>query len=134
MKTYIRRRLARLEGRRVNSGPNESDLRRFKFKSTIMSIVAFHAGEWAPGDSLATALARGLDITAVELKNALKPNSCDRRDIWVLVLEKLNDLIVARGGRSRRTVRRSSKDRARMTFGATVSKCSTSSMRKFLRL
>jgi hypothetical protein len=64
-----------------------------------MSIVAFHAGGLTPGDSLATALARALDITAGELKNAMSPNNHNGPDFWPLILEKLNDLSTARGGR-----------------------------------
>jgi hypothetical protein len=99
MKTRTRARLARLEAQWVNSAANQQDMRWYEFKSTVMAIVAFHAGELTPQDSLATALARALDMTACELKSALNPNNGDGPDIWPLVLEKLNDLAAVRGGR-----------------------------------
>jgi hypothetical protein len=99
MKTHTRARLARLEAEWVNSVANQNDLRWYEFKSAIMAIVAFHVGELAPQDSLATALARALGMTAGELKSALDPNNDDGQDIWPLLLEKLNNLAAARGGR-----------------------------------
>jgi hypothetical protein len=99
MKTRTKVRLARLESRWPNSIANQNDLEWYQFKSAAMAIVAFHAGKLTPKDSLATALARVLDMTANELKAALDPNNRDGPDIWPLVLEKLNDLAAARGGR-----------------------------------
>jgi hypothetical protein len=64
----------------------------------VISVVAFYAGEWTPGDSLANALARALDITAGELINALSPNNDDNPNIWPRVREKLNAIVTARGG------------------------------------
>jgi hypothetical protein len=96
MNKQIWSRLVRLEAQRSHHGANTSDSKQFKFKMAIMSIVAFHAGEMTPADSFATALARGLCITARELKSALNPDNDDRLDVWALVLDKLNDLFVAR--------------------------------------
>jgi hypothetical protein len=98
MKARTKARLARLEARWVNSTANENDVIGYEFKSIVMSMVAFYAGEWTPGDSLAIALARGLDMTAGELKDALSPNNDDNPNIWPRVLEKLNAIIAARGG------------------------------------
>jgi hypothetical protein len=99
MKTRTRRRLARLEARWINSTANENDLMWYEFKSTVMSIVAVYAGQLKPEASLATALARALDMTAGELKNALSSNNRDDPDIWPRVLEKLNAIVAAHGGR-----------------------------------
>jgi hypothetical protein len=98
MKTRTRVRLARLEAQSANSLANQDDLRWYEFKSAVMAIVAFHAGNLTSKDSLAAALARALDMTPNELKGALDPNSVDVMDMWPLVLEKLNDLAAARGG------------------------------------
>jgi hypothetical protein len=97
VKTLTWNRLARLEAQRSHPGTNTSDSKQFKFKMAVMSIVAFHAGGMTPADSFATALARGLSITARELKSALNPDNDDRLDVWALVLDKLNDLSVSRG-------------------------------------
>jgi hypothetical protein len=99
MKTRTKGRLAGLEARWVNGTANENDLIGYEFTSTLMSIVAFYAGELTPQDSLATALARALDMTAGELKNTLSPNNDDNPNIWPMVLEKLNAIVAARGGR-----------------------------------
>lgn len=98
MKTHIKARIARLEAQRSNRIADKNDSKQFQFKMAVMSVVAFHAGELTFGDSFASALARGLSITSLELKNALKSNNCDRLNVWALVLEKLNDLSVLRGG------------------------------------
>jgi hypothetical protein len=63
-----------------------------------MAILSFHAGELSAGESFAAALARGLDITGGELKNALTPDNPDPLDLGSLMVEKLNDLSTARGG------------------------------------
>jgi hypothetical protein len=97
MKKRTRARLARLEARWVDSS-NENDLIRHEFKSTVMSIVAFFGGELTPKDSLATALARELEMPAGELKKVLSPNNDDNH-IWPIVLEKLNAIVAAHGGR-----------------------------------
>ncbi len=99
MKTRTKVRLTRLEAQRVNSVANQNDLRWYEFRSTMMSIVAFYAGQLKPGDSLATALARALDITDGELKSALSSNNRDDPNILPMVLEKLNAIVAARGGR-----------------------------------
>jgi hypothetical protein len=98
MNHHVKRRLARLEARRLNRVADESALKRFEFKTAVMSIVAFHAGELARAPSFATALAGALHITDGELKSALRPGNHDRLDLWALVLKKLNDLAAARGG------------------------------------
>jgi hypothetical protein len=97
MKTRTRARLARLEARWVDSS-NENDMIGYEFRSTVMSIVAFYGGELTPKDSLATALARALDMPAGELKNVLSPTNDDDH-IWPMVLEKLNAMVAAHGGR-----------------------------------
>jgi hypothetical protein len=98
VKTLTWNRLARLEAQQSHHGANKSDSKQFKFKMAITSIVAFHAGALTPADSFATALARGLCITTLELKTALSPDNHDRFDLWARVLEKLNDLSASRGG------------------------------------
>jgi hypothetical protein len=97
MKAETWSRLLRLEAQQSQSGADKSASKQFKFKMAVMSIVAFHAGELTPKDSLATALARALHITDCELKTALNPENRDRLDIWALVLERLNNLASARG-------------------------------------
>jgi hypothetical protein len=97
MKTRTRARLARLEARWVDSS-NENHMIGYEFRSTVMSIVAFYGGELTPKDSLATALARALDMPAGELKNVLSPTNDDDH-IWPMVLEKLNAMVAAHGGR-----------------------------------
>jgi hypothetical protein len=96
MKVQIRRRLARLEAQL--SAANEFDV-WYQFKSAAMSIVGFHAGNLVAGESLATAFARALEIAPSELKNALGPDRNDGPDVWSMTLEKLNSLVVTRGGR-----------------------------------
>jgi hypothetical protein len=98
MKTRTRARLARLEARWAKSGATENDLIGYEFKSTVMSIVAFHAGELRPEDSLATALARAIGITAGELKSAFSSNNRDDLDVWPMILEKLNAIVAAHAG------------------------------------
>jgi hypothetical protein len=97
MKTRTRARLARLEARWVDSS-DENDMLGYEFRSTVMSIVAFYGGELTPKDSLATALARALDMPAGELKNVLSPTNDDDH-VWPMVLEKLNAMVAAHGGR-----------------------------------
>jgi hypothetical protein len=99
MKTRRRARLARLESQWVSTVADQKGLEWYEFKSAVMAIIAFHAGRLTPKDSLATALARALNVTASELKSALDPNNVEATDMWPLVLEKLNDLATARGGR-----------------------------------
>jgi hypothetical protein len=100
VKTKTWNRLAKLEARRSHRGANKSDWNHFKFKMAIMSIVAFHVGALTTADSFAMALARGLCITGISLKRALGPDNHDPSDVWALVLDKLNDLLVARGSRA----------------------------------
>jgi hypothetical protein len=99
MKTRTKVRLARLESRWPNSIANQNDLEWYQFKSAVMAIVAFHVGELTPEESLATALARALDMTTVELKSALSSNKDDNPNIWRVVLEKLSAIVAAHGGR-----------------------------------
>jgi hypothetical protein len=99
MKTRLRARLARLEARWAKSGTTENDLIGSEFKSTVMSIVAFYAGGLRPEDSLATALARAIGITAGQLKSALSSNHRDDPDVWPMILDKLNAMVAAHGGR-----------------------------------
>ncbi len=98
MRSEMWDRIARLEARLPHRGPNESDARHARFKMAVMSIIAFHAGEWTSRDSFAVALTRGLQISGQQLKSALSASVGDSVDLWALVLEKLNDLAVARGG------------------------------------
>ena len=99
MKTRTRARLARLEARLAKSGATENDLIGYEFKSIVMSIVAFYAGELRPEDSLATALARAIGITAGELKSSLSSNNREDPDVWPMILDKLNAMVAAHGGR-----------------------------------
>jgi len=129
MKTRTRVRLTRLEAQWVSSLANQDDLKWYEFKSAVMAIVAFHAGKLTSKDSLATALACAVDMTPNELKGALDPNNVDATDMWPLVLEKLNDLAAARGGRPITENGSLIIERARqMAIDATVSKSSMSSM------
>jgi hypothetical protein len=69
----------------------------------MMATVAFHVGKFSGGESQATAFARALDMTNGELKRALTPGH-GGPDFWPLMLERLDTLIAARGGRAiRRT-------------------------------
>jgi hypothetical protein len=97
MKRDIGRRLARLEAKLLKSPAKKVD-EWGGFKWALMAIVAIHAGEMSAGDSFMTALAGGLGMAGLELKDALRPDH-DGPDLWTLVLEKLNDLATARGGR-----------------------------------
>jgi hypothetical protein len=98
MKKQQLKRLARLEAILGKSNPNEVDMKRWGFKSALMAIVAFHMGKLSDGESHATAFARALDMRNDEFKNALNP-ACDGPDFWPLVLERLNAMVAARGGR-----------------------------------
>jgi hypothetical protein len=98
MKTRTRVRLARLEAQWVNSVANQNDLRCYEFKSAVMAIVGFHAGKLTPSESLATAVARALDMAPLELKSAMSPDY-DGPDFWPLLLGKLNAVVAGRGGR-----------------------------------
>ena len=73
-------------------------MKRWGLKLALMAIVAFHVGKLSGGESHATAFARALDMTNDEFKNALNP-ACDGPDFWPLVLERLNTMVAARGGR-----------------------------------
>jgi hypothetical protein len=99
VKTLTWNRLAKLEARRFHRGANHSDSIQSNFKLAVMLIVSFHVGVLTTEDSFATALARGLCISGISLKSALGPDNHNRSDVWALVLDKLNDLLVARGCR-----------------------------------
>lgn len=92
MKRDIGRRLARLEAKLLKSPAKEVD-QAWEFKFALMQVVAFHIGKLSEGGSIATAFARALGMTDLEFKHALGP------DFWPLTLEKLNDLVIARGAR-----------------------------------
>jgi hypothetical protein len=98
MRRDIRRRLDRLEAQFNKCAANEINPWS-EFRSALMSIVGFHVGGWSAGESPATALARALDMTAPELKSALTPDDPGGPEIWPMILERLNTLVTARGGR-----------------------------------
>jgi hypothetical protein len=98
MKKNQLKRLARLEAILGKSDPNEVDMKRWGFKSALMATAAFHVGKLSGGESHATAFARALDMTHGELKNTLSPDY-DPPDFWPLVLETVNTMVAARGGR-----------------------------------
>ena len=97
MKMQSRKRLERLEAQMGQI--NEFDLRSYEYKSALISIVGFHVGKLNARESLATAFARALEITPGEFKKALDRDSYDGPDFWPKTLEKLNSLVVTRGGR-----------------------------------
>ena len=97
MKRDIGRRLARLEAKLLKSPAKKVD-EWGGFKWALMAIVAIHSGQMSAGDSFMTALAGGLGMTGLELKDALRSDH-DGPDFWPLTLEKLNDLVIARGAR-----------------------------------
>jgi len=98
LKKYMEGRLARLEAILGKSDANEVDTKWWAFWTTLMTIVAFHAGKMSAGNSFEAALACAFGMTARELKNAQRPDY-DGPNLWALVFEKLNDLATARGGR-----------------------------------
>jgi hypothetical protein len=97
MKRDMGRRLARLEAKLLKSPAKEVD-QAWEFKFALMQVVAFHIGKLSEGGSIATAFARALGMTGPEFKHALEPGY-DGPDFWPLTLEKLNDLVIARGAR-----------------------------------
>jgi hypothetical protein len=134
MKADLRRRIARLEAKLGKGKAYEVD-KWYGSKVALMSVVAFHAGKLSSGESLATAFACALGMTSYDLNNALRRDNYDGPEVWPLVLEKLNTLIAARAGRpilENGSLGVFSKDRARMTIGATASKCSANSIRRSL--
>jgi hypothetical protein len=99
MTRHMRVRLARLETQLLKNSAAEIDLKSYEFKLAMMSIVGFHVGKWTPADSLATAMARALEMTVGKLKNAISPDNYDGPNFWLMTLEKLDSLVAARGGR-----------------------------------
>ena len=87
-----------LEAKLGMSDADEVKTKRWGFWSALMATVAFHGGKWSGGESQATAFARALDMRNDELKRALSPGY-DGPNLSRLMLEKLNSLVAARGGR-----------------------------------
>jgi hypothetical protein len=94
MKRDIRRRLARLEAKLLQSAAY-TDLVSRDYQSAEMAIVAFYAGKLAPGESIETGLNRALNIPADE---SVKPDY-EGPELWPLVLEKLDSIVACRVGR-----------------------------------
>ena len=99
MRKDILTRIARLEAKFGMRKGNEAQTKWGRFKWALMDIVAFHAGKFSSGESLAAAFARALGMKTMDLKNALSPDNRNGPDIWAIGLEKLNALVAARGGR-----------------------------------
>jgi hypothetical protein len=97
-KTDLRRRIDRLEAKLGKSDANKVNTKGLRLKLALMAIVAFHVGKLSGAESHATAFAAALDMTNDEFENALNP-ACDGPDFWPLVLERLNTMVAARGGR-----------------------------------